>query len=201
VEPVIARLFGPRIAALPEPEALKDAKTRLQEYLQSRNLALPLYAVLNIEGEDHAQTFEVSCEYPTRARRAGRGSTRRAEQERRAQCSPRSRPHRTGTLDRAPVVAIPCGYAALVDGRRRKSTLLNALVGHKLASVTPRQQTTRHRILGCSLCQAQIAFVDTPACMPREPRTQQGDEPHASAALERDVAVRWWKLEVAGGHD
>ena len=45
VEPLIERLFGPRLAALPEPEALKDAKTRLQEYLQSRSLALPRYAV------------------------------------------------------------------------------------------------------------------------------------------------------------
>jgi ribonuclease III len=83
VEPVIARLFAPRIAALPEPDALKDAKTRLQEYLQSRNLALPRYAVLNIEGEDHAQTFEVSCEVPDLGRRVqGRGSSRRrAEQE------------------------------------------------------------------------------------------------------------------------
>ncbi|TLY53391.1 MAG: ribonuclease III, partial [Gammaproteobacteria bacterium] len=83
VERVIARLFAPRIAALPEPEALKDAKTRLQEYLQSRNLALPRYAVLKIEGEDHAQTFEVSCEVPELGRRVqGRGaSRRRAEQE------------------------------------------------------------------------------------------------------------------------
>jgi ribonuclease III len=83
VEPVIARLFAPRIAALPEPDALKDAKTRLQEYLQSRNLALPRYAVLNIEGEDHAQTFEVSCEVPDLGQRVqGRGSSRRrAEQE------------------------------------------------------------------------------------------------------------------------
>src|SRR6266513_1718845 len=83
VERVIARLFAPRIAALPDPEALKDAKTRLQEYLQSRNLALPRYAVLNIEGEDHAQTFQVSCEAPDLGRRVlGRGSSRRrAEQE------------------------------------------------------------------------------------------------------------------------
>jgi ribonuclease III len=82
-EPVILRLFGPRIAALPEPEALKDAKTRLQEYLQSRSLSLPRYAVLRVEGEDHAQTFEVSCEVPTLGARAqGRGSSRRrAEQE------------------------------------------------------------------------------------------------------------------------
>jgi ribonuclease III len=82
-EPVILRLFGPRIAALPEPEALKDAKTRLQEYLQSRSFTLPRYAVLRVEGEDHAQVFEVSCEVPALAAQAhGRGSSRRrAEQQ------------------------------------------------------------------------------------------------------------------------
>jgi ribonuclease-3 len=80
---VIVQLFATRITALPEPEALKDAKTRLQEYLQSRSLALPHYAVLNVGGEDHAQTFEVSCEVPALELRArGRGlSRRRAEQQ------------------------------------------------------------------------------------------------------------------------
>ena len=83
VEPIIARLFTERIAALPSPEALKDPKTRLQEYLQSRSLTLPRYLILGIEGEDHAQTFRVSCEVPGLALRVegGGSSRRRAEQQ------------------------------------------------------------------------------------------------------------------------
>jgi ribonuclease-3 len=83
VEPLITRLFAERMAALPDPEALKDPKTRLQEYLQSRSLTLPRYAVRGIEGEDHAQTFRVSCEVPGLALRVegGGSSRRRAEQQ------------------------------------------------------------------------------------------------------------------------
>ena len=80
---VIVRLFASRIAALPEAATLKDAKTRLQEYLQSRSLSLPQYAVTHVGGEDHAQTFEVSCEVPALGLAVrGRGSSRRrAEQQ------------------------------------------------------------------------------------------------------------------------
>lgn len=83
VETVIERLFAERIATLPAPEALKDAKTRLQEHLQSRSLTLPRYAVVSIEGEEHAQTFRVSCEVGALGLRVeGRGSSRRrAEQQ------------------------------------------------------------------------------------------------------------------------
>ena len=82
-ERVIQTLFAARIAALPAPETLKDAKTRLQEYLQSRGYALPRYTVDRIEGEAHAQTFLVTCEVPEISRQAqGSGSSRRrAEQE------------------------------------------------------------------------------------------------------------------------
>jgi ribonuclease-3 len=82
-ERVIQRLFGPLIAALPAPETLKDAKTRLQEYLQSRGYALPRYVVDRTEGEAHAQTFHVTCDVPELHRQAqGSGSSRRrAEQE------------------------------------------------------------------------------------------------------------------------
>jgi ribonuclease-3 len=80
---VIDELFRARIAALPPPDALKDAKTLLQEYLQSRGIALPRYTVERVEGEAHAQVFWVICDVASlHARASGSGSSRRrAEQE------------------------------------------------------------------------------------------------------------------------
>jgi ribonuclease-3 len=76
------RLFAARIAALPAPEALKDAKTRLQEYLQSRSLELPHYAVTGVAGADHAQSFTVCCEVPAlNLKTSGEGSSRRRAEQ------------------------------------------------------------------------------------------------------------------------
>ena len=90
LEQVRARIgprFESRIAALPEPSTLKDAKTRLQEFLQSRGHSLPTYMVKRTTGEPHAQTFSVRCVVQlageTRSiEAAGSGSSRRrAEQQ------------------------------------------------------------------------------------------------------------------------
>jgi len=61
VRATIGPMFEARIAGLPEPSTLKDAKTRLQEHLQANGRALPVYTVKRLTGEPHAQTFLVSC--------------------------------------------------------------------------------------------------------------------------------------------
>jgi GTP-binding protein Era len=86
-----------------------------------------------------------------------------------------------------------CGFAALV-GRPNvgKSTLLNALIGQKVSIVTPRPQTTRHRIIGLAqLPNAQIAFVDTPGLHSQAKRAlNKAMNRTAAAALdEADLVV------------
>ncbi|MFO1400549.1 MAG: ribonuclease III [Steroidobacteraceae bacterium] len=76
-------LLAPVIESL-EPDAeLKDPKTRLQEWLQGRGIALPSYSVASVSGEPHAQHFRVCCEVAALdARAEGEGtSRRRAEQD------------------------------------------------------------------------------------------------------------------------
>lgn len=63
-----------------------------------------------------------------------------------------------------------CGFVAVVGAPNAgKSTLVNALVGQKVAIVTPKAQTTRTRLMGVALHgEAQILLIDTPGIF--EPR-------------------------------
>ncbi len=83
VKGVILQQFEERLDAVNPATALKDPKTRLQEYLQSRQLPLPDYEVTQITGKAHAQTFTVSCRIDDldKAVVAEGSSRRKAEQQ------------------------------------------------------------------------------------------------------------------------
>jgi len=82
----VLELFKQRLDHPVPTEQLKDAKTRLQEWLQARNLELPKYTVESISGEPHKQLFTVMClvEEPV-VSSVGKASSRRAAEQEAAQ--------------------------------------------------------------------------------------------------------------------
>jgi ribonuclease-3 len=94
---LIDTLFAERYARLPEPDELKDSKTKLQEWLQGRGMRLPAYSIDSVHGREHEQVFTVVCEVrqlkkgqkaeegqnPLR-RTSGRGRSRRLAEQRAA---------------------------------------------------------------------------------------------------------------------
>ena len=80
---VIARTFGTALSQL-DPEAMeKDAKTRLQEYLQGKRRTKPRYRVISTSGAKQSPVFEVECAVDDLDLKAtGSGKSRqRAEQQ------------------------------------------------------------------------------------------------------------------------
>ncbi|WP_026154793.1 ribonuclease III [Thiolinea disciformis] len=82
-ERFVLTVYGARLHDLPTEDDLKDPKSRLQEFLQSRGFELPDYHLLGIEGEAHRQTFTAECVIEAlQIRTQGiAGSRRKAEQE------------------------------------------------------------------------------------------------------------------------
>ena len=79
---VICRLYGAMLGGLSLERPNKDAKTRLQEYLQARRLPLPKYLLISTDGEAHAQVFNMACEIERlHVRSEGRGGSRRAAEQ------------------------------------------------------------------------------------------------------------------------
>ncbi len=82
-EAVVMKLYRDELEAIDLQAEFKDPKTRLQEYLQSRQRELPVYAVEETAGKAHSQVFTVSCTLADlELRETGSGSSRkRAEQQ------------------------------------------------------------------------------------------------------------------------
>ncbi|HFQ91717.1 MAG TPA: ribonuclease III [Chromatiales bacterium] len=80
---LVHTIFHEELAGASPDTLVKDPKTRLQEYLQSRKRALPVYSVQSIEGGGHEQRFTVDCHVEEMGKRVtGHGSSRRkAEQD------------------------------------------------------------------------------------------------------------------------
>lgn len=65
---------------------LKDPKTRLQEYLQARKFDLPQYKVISVNGQEHAQIFQVDCTVKElQLTITAEGSSRRAAEQKSAE--------------------------------------------------------------------------------------------------------------------
>tara|TARA_B100000676_G_scaffold168269_1_gene165576 strand:- start:2644 stop:3330 length:687 start_codon:yes stop_codon:yes gene_type:complete len=80
---VVLNWFNDRLQAITPQNAQKDAKTRLQEWLQARKFELPIYQVTNVEGLAPKQTFDVTCELEQMQQTftAHGASRRKAEQQ------------------------------------------------------------------------------------------------------------------------
>jgi ribonuclease-3 len=61
IQALLLKWFTERLNAVSPETATRDSKSLLQEWLQSKNFALPSYEVLKEEGPDHDKTFYVKC--------------------------------------------------------------------------------------------------------------------------------------------
>ena len=82
---IVASWFVADVASL-DIHTTRDAKTRLQEWLQGKGYPLPTYEVIAIFGDDHNQVFEVACSCKAaESREVGTASSRKKAEQKAAE--------------------------------------------------------------------------------------------------------------------
>ena len=85
---MVLRLYSVRLADLRSRpvSVVKDSKTQLQEFLQGRSMALPVYEVVATSGSEHQRIFEVACRVDSLSlTTSGQGHSRRTAEKSAAQ--------------------------------------------------------------------------------------------------------------------
>lgn len=87
-EQAVLHLYVPYLEKVDVQALGKDAKTLLQEYLQGKRIPLPTYSVIAMQGEAHAQSFQVECVIPSlKISARGTGTSRRIAEQQAAQAA------------------------------------------------------------------------------------------------------------------
>src|SRR5262249_41037010 len=176
---LIERLWSERMRTPARP--LRDSKTVLQEWAQARGLPTPAYREVERKGPDHDPEFRVTVELPHLAPAEGLGRSKRAAEQAAAaamltragikadrvegESMSRKSGHRFSEKGHAQTqdAGEPrCGFIALIGAPNAgKSTLINALVGTKVAIVSHKVQTTRALLRGIAMeGDAQLVLID-----------------------------------------
>ncbi len=83
IKKLIQQWYADKLETLKLPKNYQDAKTKLQEYLQARQLPLPIYTVTEMTGEGHALQFTVQCAVQAEIT-LGQGTSRKQAEQRAA---------------------------------------------------------------------------------------------------------------------
>jgi small GTP-binding protein len=146
----------------------KHPKSALQEWAAGNRRKTPEYKLIDRSGPDHALHFTVAVAVRAWARPAPPPTASRRPKPRRRRIPPSLRLKAFDMTDLPTTPPMTCGLVAVLGAPNAgKSTLVNALVGQKVAIVSQKAQTTRARLMGIALEQSdkhntQIILADTP---------------------------------------
>ncbi len=170
---VIKRLYLPVLETV-DPKTLgKDSKTLLQEYLQGRKIALPIYTVVATHGAAHSQEFEVECAVPKLSIQVlGGGGSRRAAEQAAAKKA----------LEAAQLLAV----AATKKTRRAKPAQLSLPVAvQQTAEAPPPRKSADVKVREGDVPVAKTVAKPVPAVEPARIVAQTSSRPADAKAVER----------------